>query len=54
MFKTEAELYFEVRALHVAIEHDIAILLAEDGADGLPVESSRRTLPLNMPAYIRV
>ncbi|KAI1140497.1 putative O-methyltransferase [Hypoxylon sp. FL0543] len=33
-----AEMYFEVRALHVAIEHDIAILLDEGGEDGIPVE----------------
>ncbi|KAI0833157.1 putative O-methyltransferase [Hypoxylon sp. FL0890] len=33
-----AELYFEVRALHVATEHDIAILLAEGGEDGVSVE----------------
>ncbi|KAL7623280.1 hypothetical protein AAE478_006961 [Parahypoxylon ruwenzoriense] len=33
-----AELYFEVRSLHVAIEHDIAALVAQGGDDGVPVE----------------
>lgn len=33
-----AEIYFEVRALHVAMEHDIAILLSKGGEDGVPVE----------------
>ncbi len=33
-----AELYFEVRALHIAVEHDIASLLAKGGVDGVPIE----------------
>lgn len=33
-----AEQYFEVRALHVAMEHDVAILLSKGGEDGVHVE----------------
>ncbi|OTA96462.1 hypothetical protein M434DRAFT_374504 [Hypoxylon sp. CO27-5] len=41
-----AELYFEVRALHVAIEHDIANLLAGAGEDGISVDDLARTTGL--------
>ncbi|KAI1380797.1 putative O-methyltransferase [Hypoxylon crocopeplum] len=49
-----AELYFEVRALHVAIEHDIAILLAECGADGVPVEDLAKATGLEQNKLIRI
>lgn len=41
-----AELYFEVRALHIAIEHDIAILLSEGGAEGVSVEELAKATKL--------
>lgn len=41
-----AELYFEVRALHIAVEHDIAILLDKGGADGVSVEDLAKSTGL--------
>lgn len=55
-----AELYFEVRALHVAIEHDIAELVARGGADGVPVEALAKETRLDnrklgkLPLYFRL
>ncbi|KAG4222323.1 hypothetical protein PC116_g29202 [Phytophthora cactorum] len=40
------ELYFEVRALHVAVEHNIAALLDKGGADGVPVEDLAKSTGL--------
>lgn len=42
-----AELYFEVRALHIAVNHDIALLLAEGGDDGVPVETLAKATGIN-------
>ncbi|KAI1466076.1 putative O-methyltransferase [Daldinia caldariorum] len=40
------ELYFEIRALHVAVEHNIAALLDKGGADGVPVEDLAKSTGL--------
>ncbi|KAI0383175.1 putative O-methyltransferase [Hypomontagnella monticulosa] len=49
-----AELYFEVRALHISIEHDIAILLAEGGADGVPIEDLAKATKLEKNKLLRI
>ena len=41
------ELYFEVRALHVAVEHNIAALLDKGGADGVPVEDTNPSVEIS-------
>ncbi|KAI1104725.1 putative O-methyltransferase [Jackrogersella minutella] len=48
-----AELYFGVRALHVAVEHDIAILLAEGGADGVAIEDLAKAAKLDQNKLTR-
>ncbi|KAI0885554.1 putative O-methyltransferase [Annulohypoxylon maeteangense] len=49
-----AELYFEVRALHIALQHDIAILLAKGGADGVPVEELAKATGLDRQKLSRL
>ncbi|KAI2638839.1 putative O-methyltransferase [Hypomontagnella submonticulosa] len=49
-----AELYFEVRALHIAIEHDIAILLSEGGAEGVSVEELAKATKLEKSKLQRI
>ncbi|KAI2625786.1 putative O-methyltransferase [Hypoxylon sp. NC1633] len=49
-----AELYFEVRALHVAIEHDIAIQLAKGGAGGVSVEDLAKATGLEKGKLSRI
>ncbi|KAI1778221.1 putative O-methyltransferase [Hypoxylon cercidicola] len=49
-----AEMYFEARALHVAMEHDIAVLLSKGGADGVPVEDLAKATGLEQKKLARI
>ncbi|KAI5861287.1 putative O-methyltransferase [Durotheca rogersii] len=49
-----AELYFEVRALHVAAEHNIAVLVARGGDDGVPVEDLAKATGLDESKLARI
>ncbi|KAI1408493.1 putative O-methyltransferase [Hypoxylon sp. FL1857] len=49
-----AELYFEVRSLHIAAEHDIALLLAEGGEDGIAVEDLAKETGLEQNKLARI
>ncbi|KAI0851309.1 putative O-methyltransferase [Daldinia vernicosa] len=49
-----AELYFEVRALHIAVEHNIAILLDKGGPDGISVEDLAKSTGLEKNKLARI
>ncbi|KAI1662593.1 putative O-methyltransferase [Daldinia decipiens] len=49
-----AELYFEVRALHIAVEHNIAVLLDKGGVDGVSAEDLAKSTGLEKNKLARI